>query len=65
MNREQRRRLIRKIPEYKKILKSTTKKSVEDLEEALKKKWGQDDESLNYGNKSYEYNNSEDEIYND
>jgi len=40
MNREQRRRLIRKIPEYKKILKSTTKKSVEDLEEILKKKWG-------------------------
>lgn len=54
--------MIKKIPQYRKILKSSTQKSMGELEEALKKKWEEDDDSLNYGEIEYE-ENSDDEFY--
>lgn len=62
VNRAQRRRVIKKIPQYRKVLKDSTQKSMDELEQALKKKWEEDDDSLNYGEINYEEDN-DDEFY--
>ena len=64
MNRNERRKLKKTIPEYKKTLKTMTKKAVDDLEAMFQKKWEENDETLNEGNISYN-DDGEDEIYND
>lgn len=63
MNREERRRMIKKFPAYKKALKSGTKKAVDDLEKMFQKQW--DDETLNDGDIVDSGDDFEDEIYND
>ena len=60
MNREERRNMIRTIPGYRKILAETASKAVSDLEESFKKRWEEDDDSLNYGQKDYIEDNDED-----
>lgn len=49
MNREERRRMMKKNPAYRHAIKTAAKKSVEDLEEMFRKKWQEDDETLNNG----------------
>lgn len=39
MNRAERRRMMKKNPKYREALKTTAKKSVEDLEKMLQKRW--------------------------
>lgn len=64
MNRADRRYMIKKMPGYKKVLKSAAEKAVDDLEVMFKHNWEKDDETLNEGEKDY-LDNGEDEIYND
>lgn len=63
MNREERRRMVKKFPTYKKALRSGTKKAVDDLEKMFQKQWS-NDETLNNGEKSYD-DDGDDDIYND
>lgn len=56
--------MMKKIPGYKKTLKSAAEKAVDDLEVMFKHNWEKDDETLNEGEKDY-LDNGEDEIYND
>lgn len=65
MNRNERRKLKRTIPEYKKTLKTMTKKAVDDLEIMFKRKWEENDETLNEGDISYNDDDGEDDVYND
>lgn len=64
MNRAERRKMMRKIPGYKKALKTASKKAVEDMEKSFQKQWiAAQDETLNEGQRDYN-DNSEDEIFN-
>lgn len=45
MNRAERRRMMKKNPHYRKMVKRTVKKAVQDLEESFKKKWRENDEN--------------------
>ena len=65
MNRAQRRHIIKTVPGYKKVLKSATEEAVKDLETAFKQKWEEDDETLNNGERNYDDDDGEDDIYND
>lgn len=47
MNRRQKRALARKIPGYKGLLKDAAKKSIEELEEMLQKRWEAETQVLN------------------
>ncbi len=64
MNRAERRKMIKTIPGYKKVLKSATEKAVDDLETMFRRNWEEDDETLNNGEGSYG-DDGEDDIYND
>ena len=64
MNRAERRKMMKTIPGYKKVLKSVTEKAVDDLETMLRRNWEEDDETLNNGEWSYD-DDGEDDIYND
>ena len=55
---------MKKVPGYKKVLKSTTKKTVDDLEKMFKQSWDKNDETLNDGEMDYG-DDREDEIFND
>lgn len=63
MNREQRRKMMKKIPGYKKIVETAAENAVNDLEKAFMQRWT-DDETLNDGKDDYKDDWS-DEIYND
>ena len=65
MNREQKRRLARKIPGYKNLLKESTDRAFEDLKRVFEEKW-ESDETVNGGDWEKEENEFwGDEIYND
>ena len=64
MNRAERRKMIKTIPGYKKVLKSVTEKAVDDLETMFRRNWEEDDETLNNGEGSYD-DDGENDIYND
>lgn len=51
MNRAQRRKMMKKNPKYREALKTTAKKSVEDLEKIFQKRW-QEIEELKENNDS-------------
>lgn len=63
MNREQRRKMMKKIPGYKKTVETAAENAVNDLEKAFMQRWT-DDETLNDGKDDYKDDWS-DEIYND
>lgn len=65
MNRAERRKMMKTIPGYKKALKSVTEKAVDDLEMMFRRNWEEDDETLNNGERSYDDDDGEDNIYND
>ena len=65
MNRAERRKMMKTIPGYKKVLKSVTEKAVDDLETMFRRNWEEDDETLNNGEGSYDDDDGEDDIYND
>ena len=65
MNRAERRKMMKTIPGYKKVLKSVTEKAVDDLEIMFKRNWEENDETLNNGEGSYDDDDGEDDIYND
>ena len=56
--------MMKKMPGYKKVLKSATEKAVDDLETMFKHNWEKDDETLNEGEWGYD-DDGEDDIYND
>ena len=60
MNRAERRKMMKTVPGYKKVLKSATEKAVDDLEMMFKQNWEKD----NDGEGSYD-DGGEDDIYND
>lgn len=64
MNRAERRKMMKTVPGYKKVLKSVTEKAVDDLEMMFRRNWEEDDETLNNGEGSYG-DDGEDDIYND
>lgn len=64
MNRAERRKMMKTIPGYKKVLKSVTEKAVDNLETMFRRNWEEDDETLNNGEGSYD-DDGEDDIYND
>lgn len=64
MNREERRKLMKKVPEYKKTVKKASKDAVDKLEEMFKSTWTEDDATINNGELWNEGNNDEDDIYN-
>lgn len=64
MNRAERRKMMKTIPGYKKVLKSVTKKAVNNFETMFKRNWEEDDETLNDGERGYD-DDGEDDIYND
>ena len=64
MNRAERRKMMKTVPGYKKVLKSVTEKAVDDLETMFRRNWEEDDETLNNGEGSYD-DDGEDDIYND
>lgn len=63
MNREQRRKMMKKIPGYKKTVETAAQEAVNDLEKVFMQRWV-NDETLNDGKGDYEDDFS-DEIYND
>ena len=65
MNRARRRYMVRKIPGYKNMLKNQSKKAVNDIETAFKKRWHQDDDDIfNDGGNPNDDEDTDDEIYN-
>jgi ribosome recycling factor len=64
MNREERRKLMKKVPEYRKTVKKASKDAVDKLEEMFKSTWIEDDATINNGELWNEGNNDEDDIYN-
>ena len=46
MNRAERRKMMKKVPGYKKALKSGSKKAVDDLEKMFQKQWDMNRENL-------------------
>jgi len=63
VNRAGRRRMMKKFPGYRKVLKEASQKTVNDLEKMFQKQWD-NDETLNDGEKSYD-DDGDDDIYND
>lgn len=52
MNRAQKRLLMRKIPNYKDVLRDSSRKAVDELEKLMSLKWDRrDDQTLNDGDK--------------
>ena len=63
MNRAQRRKMMKKNPQYKKLVKENATAALNNLEEVFKKRW-HEDETLNEGYRE-EDDDGEDDIYND
>ena len=63
MNREQRRKMMKKIPKYRDVLEKSSEKAVNNLEKMFQKAWDGDD-TLNQGTHDF-YDDSEDEELND
>ena len=63
MNREQRRKMMKKIPGYKKTVETAAQEALDGLEKTFMQRRA-DDETLNDGKGDYEDDFS-DEIYND
>jgi len=61
MNREQRRKMMRK-KSYRDIVRKQADQQMRKLEEAFKKKW-ENDEDLNDGDIDLSYSFDEDEVY--
>jgi len=49
VNRAERRGIMKKFPEYRKALKSSSKKAVDDLEEMFQKQWDVNGENFKRG----------------
>ena len=64
MNRAERRKMMKTVPGYKKVLKSVTEKAVDNLEMMFKQNWEKDSETLNDGEGNYD-NDGKGNIYND
>jgi len=64
MNRAERRKMMKTVPGYKKVLKSATEKAVDNLEMMFKQSWEKDSKALNDEEGSYD-NGGKDNIYND
>ena len=64
MNRAERRKMMKTIPGYKKVLKSATEKAVDNLEMMFKQSWEKDSKTLNDEEGNYD-NDGKDNIYND
>lgn len=64
MNRAERRMRMKKIPGYKKLVKSMTKNAMNDLETAFKQKWDAGDETLNEGARDYNYGENDCDEFN-
>lgn len=64
MNREERRKMMKKIPGYKKIVKTATNDAVDKLEEMFRKNWDNNDSNMNNGELWHERKDDEDDIYN-
>lgn len=56
--------MMKKFPGYRKALKEASQKTVDNLEEMFRRRWNNDDETLNDGEKNYD-DDGEDDIYND
>ena len=66
MNRADRRKMMKKFPEYKNAVKNTARTAVNDLERTFQKQWAADsDETLNEGELEDYIDDGEDDIYND
>ena len=63
MNREQRRKTMKKIQGYKKTVETAAENAENDQEKDVMQRWA-DDETLNDGKDDYK-NDWSDEIYND
>ena len=64
MNRAERRKMMKTVPGYKKVLKSATEKAVDNLEMMFKQSWEKDSKTLNDEEGNYD-NGGKDNIYND
>lgn len=64
MNRAERRKIMKKAPIYRETIKTAAKMATDNLEDIFKKKWEENDETLNEGRKDYN-DDGEDDIYND
>lgn len=64
MNRAERRRVMKKFPGYRKALKSSSKKAVDDLEEMFQKQWDANRENFERGLRRKAVT-IEDYVYND
>ena len=49
MNRAERRKMMKKVPGYKKAVKSGSKKAVDDLEKMFQKQWDMNKENFERG----------------
>lgn len=56
---------MKKYPKYRKALEKITKNSLEGIEDMLKLKWEESDETLNNGDVIDSDDYGSDEIYND
>ena len=57
--------MMKKYPVYRKALKQAAAAATEDMEKVFQKKWQEDDETLNLGERDYDAESNEnDEIYN-
>ena len=65
MNRAERRKIMKKAPIYRETVKTAAKMATDNLEDIFKKKWEENDETLNEGEWSYNDDDGEDDIYND
>ncbi len=57
--------MMKKYPEYRKVLKKMTGTTFDNLEQMFRSKWEEDDETLNNGDIVGEDDDGLDEIYND
>lgn len=55
---------MKKAPIYRETVKTAAKMATDNLEDIFKKKWKENDETLNEGEWSYD-DDGEDDIYND
>lgn len=63
MNREARRKMMKKFPGYRNALKETTDKAVKELERLMSQYWGDSDENLNEGT-PVGADDGDDDVYN-
>ena len=56
---------MKKAPIYRETVKTAAKMATDNLEDIFKKKWEENDETLNEGRRDYDDDDGEDDIYND